>query len=541
MKDRNSQLKESLGRMTPVKEAKEVHNLPKYDTTNRQGHGAYKIGDELRLISMLNTLKIEPQFYRSENETIQELRDLVEKVGLKDPYFLAQCIVYSRCMGEGMRSINHLAAALAAPYFSGQPWAKRFYSFWNKKLQKGGCIFRPDDMSEIKDAFVALNKVKLTNPMRKGFANAIENMDAYSIFKYKKAIINIANLVHPDVKVSTATIEVNGKSYKAIDALMKGMSVSADTWEHAQSDAGQAVAQAVKEGKLSKAKAQEVLKEAKNDNWESLLKDGKLGILAAIRNLRNMMQSPRSEVIDLVSNLVSDGDAIRKGKVMPYQMDLAAEVLRTEFNTQYSRQLINSLEKGLELSTPNLAEALPGRNLVIIDCSGSMSTRVYDSVTKRRMSSRCVDKAALIGAMIAKSTNADIIRFGSRAEWFKYNLRSSVFDIAHSIASCSMGGTNLASAFNLIMTENRSYDRIFILSDNECNSGCQAGAYANYIKRVNSPYIYSVDLAAYSTTSMKNNGKVNYYYGYGQSMFTDIASKEFNPQMHIDKIRKIEI
>lgn len=541
MKDRNSQLKESLGRMTPVKEAKEVHNLPKYDTTNRQGHGAYKLDDELRLISMLNTLKIEPQFYRSENETISELRDLVEKIGLKDPYFLAQCIVYSRCVGEGMRSINHLAAALAAPYFSGQPWAKRFYSLWDKKSQMGGCIFRPDDMAEIKDAFEALNKVTLTNPMKKGFANVIERLDTYSIFKYKKAIIDITNLVHPNVKVSKANVEIDGKSYKAIDALMKGLSVSADTWEHAQSDAGQIVAKAVKEGKLSKAKAEGVLKEAKNDNWESLLKDGKLGILAALRNLRNMMQSPRPEVIKLVSNLVSNGDAIRKGKVMPYQIDLAAEVLKSEFNDSYTRQLIVSLEKGLELATPNLAEALPGRNLVIVDCSVSMSTRIYDSATKKPINRTCADKAALIGAMIAKSTNADIIRFGSDAKWFKYNLNSSVFNIAHSIANYSMSCTNLASAFRLITRTNKVYDRIFILSDNECNSEYQARAYAGYIRKVNSPYIYSVDLAAYGTTPLKNNGKVNYYYGYGYSMFTDIASKEFNPKMHIDKIRKIKI
>ena len=118
MKVRNLQLKEALGRMTTPEIQKELDNIPAPDTTNVCGHEAYSLDDELRLIAMLNTLKLEPQFYRSENDTMRELRDLIEKIGLKDPYFVAQAIVYSRCVGEGMRSINHLAAALVAPFIA---------------------------------------------------------------------------------------------------------------------------------------------------------------------------------------------------------------------------------------------------------------------------------------------------------------------------------------------------------------------------------------------------------------------------------------
>lgn len=541
MKDRNAQLKQTLHNMPSVERVRESHNVPKPNAKNRCGHEAYKLEDELRLISMLNTLKLEPQFYRSENETIRELRDLIERIALKDPYFVAQCIVYSRCVGEGMRTINHLAAALLAPFVAGKEYAKRFYGKWDKKAQKGGCIFRADDMNEIKCAFEALNKTVLTNSMKKGFANVIESLDTYSIFKYKRQIIDIANLVHPVVKNAKATVEFDGKEYKAIDALMKGLNISADTWEVAQVTAGQEVAKAVKEGKLSEAKAKEILSEAKNDNWEGLLKDGKLGILAAVRNLRNMLKSPRPEVINMLAELVSDGEKIRKGKVMPYQLDQAAEVILTEFNEIEARTLLSALENGLEKAVPNLAEALPGRNLVIVDCSGSMYARMRDTNTGKLTSSTCCKKAGLIAAMIAKSTNADIIQFGSNAKWFEYNPNNSLFTLANAISNRDMGGTYLASAFDLITRENKSYDRIFILSDNECNCGNQAKAYTNYIRKVSSPYIYSVDLASYGTTPLKNSGKVNYYYGYGYNMFTDIASKEFNPSMHIDKIRKIEI
>ena len=166
----------------------EANSIPTEDTVNIQGHAAYSIDDELRLIAMLNTLKLEPQYYRSENETMRELRDLIERIGLKDPYFVCQAIKYSRCMRDGMRSINHLAAALISPFISGKDYAKRFYGLYNKKTQEGGCIFRPDDMSEIKEVYNALNKGTLSNAMKKGFAKAIEALDTYQLGKYKSSV-----------------------------------------------------------------------------------------------------------------------------------------------------------------------------------------------------------------------------------------------------------------------------------------------------------------------------------------------------------------
>lgn len=153
----------------------ESQNIPSEDTVNRQGYAAYSLSDELRMISMLNTLNLEPQYYRSESETMKELRDLIERIGSKDPYFVAQAIVYSRCMRDGMRSINHLGAALLAPFASKQEWAKRFYGPFDKKNKKGGCIYRVDDMSEIKDVFSALNKSALTNSMKKGLLKLLRD------------------------------------------------------------------------------------------------------------------------------------------------------------------------------------------------------------------------------------------------------------------------------------------------------------------------------------------------------------------------------
>ena len=548
MKERNGQLKSSLGAMAPKERVVAANSIPKENTTNRQGYKAYSLDDELRLLSMLNTLKLEPQFYRSENQTMRELRDLIERIALKDPYFVAQAIVYSRCVGEGMRSINHLAAALLAPFISGEEYAKRFYGLWDKKNQRGGCIFRVDDMSEIKDVYSALNKSTLSNSMKKGFKKVLETLDTYQLAKYKNTVIDIANLVHPKSSLSTAMITTsNGEKMRTLDALMHGITVSADTWEVAQSEAGQEVAKAVKEGKLSAEKAAEVLKEAKNDNWETLLLDGKLPILAALRNLRNMLKSPRTSVIEAVCALVSDAKKIREGKVMPYQIDYAYEVVKMEFGSTYEgRTVMQALHTGYEYSVPNLASVMPGKTCVMVDCSGSMHTYCNNGNQRTTIQSTASEKAGLIAATIAKATNADIIRFGSHAEFYAYDPNNSVFDLGRKIGKDNMGGTCISAAFDLIRSRKRAYDRIILLSDNECNARSYwsgdwvSGAYKNYVHDVANPYVYAVDLAAYGTVPVSGN-KVSYYYGYGFAMFEDIASKEFNPAQHIEKVRKIVI
>lgn len=547
MKERNTQLKNALGAMASKETVKAVAAIPTENAKNRQGCAAYSLSDELRLISMLNTIKLEPQFYRSENQTMRELRDLIERIGLKDPYFVAQAIVYSRCLGEGMRSVNHLAAALLAPFISGKEYAKRFYGLWDKKEKKGGCIYRVDDMSEIKDVYAALNKSTLSNSMKKGFAAVLEALDTYQLAKYKDTVIDMANLTHPKSALSKAEIVVDGKKMKVIDALMKGITVSADTWEVANSEAGQEVSKAVKAGKLTKAEAEVTLANAKNDNWEAMLTEGKLGILAAIRNIRSMLKSPRKEVIDALCKLVSNGQAIRDGKIMPYQIDYAYEVVKKEFsNSADGRRVMEALLKGYEYAVPNLAEALPGRTCVMVDCSGSMNTYCSQAGQRSNIASTAAEKAGLIAATIAKATNADVVRFGSYAEFYSYDPNESVFSLGRKIGHDNMGGTSIPSAFDLIHNAKRQYDRIILLSDNECNArgywsgNWVSGAYKKYVHDVANPYVYAVDLAAYGTTPIAGD-KVNYYFGYGFAMFEDIASKEFNPSAHIEAIRKIVI
>lgn len=555
MKSRNAQLQATLGAIAPKERIVAANSVPKEDTVNLQGHAAYALPDELRLVSMLNTLKLQSQFYKSDNDQMKELRDLIEKIGLRDPKFVAQAIVYSRCLGEGMRSINHLAAALVAPFISGQEYAKRFFGAFDKKGKKGGTIFRMDDMSEIKDAWFALGQKGLPASMRKGFASVLENADTYQLAKYKNTVIDISNLVHPNSKLSKAEVEVEFEGQKvkmkALDAIMKGIAVAADTWETTQSEAGQIVAKAVREGKLDKQEAEKVLAEAKADNWEGLLKDGKLGVLAALRNIRNMMKNPRQEMIEAWCKLITDPAKVRQALILPIHFDLAYDVVDNEFGqNKYANKVRQALQDGYIAALPNLAAAFPGKTLIVVDNSGSMGgfpvsdgkTAVhysYSGYSKRTQTAGY--KAGLIAATFAAATGGDIIQFGGSAHWFQYDKNENVFSLAKKVCTASDGWTNPHAAFELITRERKAYDRIIFISDNEVNGRVTSTAYKEYVRRVCDPYVYGIDLCSYGTTPLKRDGKVQYFFGYGPSMYESIASSEFNPAEHIEKIRAIEI
>ena len=232
----NNQIHKIMSRFNPTKTT---------GTTNLAGGMAYKESNEMQLVSLLLTSFGGDKFYEKSNDVFSRLDSLIASC---DKLFCAKAIVYARTI-FGMRTISHYAASVLAKYIGGETWAKDFY---NK------VIWRPDDITEIVACHLG-RKQKLTNAMKKGFASVIESLDTYLLAKYKKSIIDIANLVHPNPMNSTATIvDAEGKTVKVLDALMHGITVTADTWEAAQSEAGQEVAKAVKEGKLTKDEAEKV-------------------------------------------------------------------------------------------------------------------------------------------------------------------------------------------------------------------------------------------------------------------------------------------
>lgn len=507
------------------------------EVVNKQGGLGIQFKPEMELVSLLAT-GLDGRFYEKENERETRLINLIKEVGKKDPELVAKSLVYARTV-MGQRSVTHVGAVAALKVLAGNPLGTRFFTKRDKKENKGGIVFRLDDMLEIVSYYFLRNPGKpLPNSIKRGFKRALETADAYELAKYQgkgKAVtlIDLVNMVHP---------KPSEKMQETFKQLMKGELKQFNTAEDKNTKSGQEVAEKLKSGKITKAEAEVELKEAKAENWKELIVDGTLGYLALLRNLRNIVEQTTDEVFKLALNMLTDEKRVRKSLVFPHQIDIAFEVLLAEGNfTNASRKtkLLEAVNKAYELAIPNLTELFTfGRTAVVIDTSGSMTSSV--SLGQKRINSRAVDKAALIGATLAKGIGADMYHFSTSCEQLTYNPLDTVNTIKNVVINRSYGGgTNFDTIFRTLKGK---YDRVFVISDMQGgDSILRNSSYQTYVKTNGQPFIYSVDLCGYGTTMFKQNEKLINLFGYGSDIYEMVKKAEINPEQILKEIRAIEI
>jgi hypothetical protein len=440
---------------------------PKTLTSNLAGGQAYKQSNELELVSILLTSFITDQFYRSSNDTLDRLKELLDKV---DPKFAAKAAIFARDK-FGMRSITHALAAELTSRSSGMEWSKNFYD---------KVVIRVDDMTEIMSYYLEnktdKRKPKFPNALKKGFASAFNRFDNYQLAKYRSEnkevkLIDVVNLVHP---------VPNSLNKEALSKLVSGDLRSTDTWESKLSKAGQ------------EASNEEELGQLKADAWGELLTTRKIGYFALLRNLRNILnQAP--QYVGLACDILTDEKMIKTSRILPFRFKTAYDEINTNYGyapSKETRDIMVALDKALGISVSNVP-VFDGDTLVVLDVSGSMSGKPAEI-------------ASLFGAILAKSNNCDVMTFATNAKYVNYNPNDSVISIKDSFKFTG-GGTNFKDIF---LKANRKYDRIVILSDMQgwIGNTSPISEFNLYKKKFGvTPYVYSWDLAGYSTMQFPEN------------------------------------
>lgn len=497
---------------------------------NHQGGSGYKYDPKNELVAILAT-GLENKYYEKVGEREQRLANVIAEVAKTDKTFVAKALVYARTV-MGQRTVTHFGAVDLAKALSGDELGARFFSKRARKENKGGIIFRLDDMLEITACYQARNPGKpLSNAIKKGFKSALESADEYELAKYQAgsrdiSLVDIVNLVHP--KPSEKMAPVFAK-------LMKGELKQFNTVEDKNTKAGQEVAAKVKAGEITKDEAVKVLAEAKEDNYAELIATRKIGYLALLRNLRNILKTgAKADVVKGACELLMDEKMIKQSLVFPHQIDLALEIMLDEFGASKAKPFIKALDTAYELAIPNLTELFTGgKTAVVFDSSGSMSSQIK-LANKNAGSEAAIAKAALIAATLAKGIDADVYHFADRCAEIKFNPLDSVNTLKNQFLS-KQGSVGYGTAFNSIMrTLNGKYDRVFVISDMQGADSLDSKTYSN-------THIYSVDICGYGTTMFKPGNKVYKIYGYSADIYELIKRVEVNPAALIEEINKIEI
>jgi len=474
------------------------------DTQNLAGGDAYAQDPKLQLVSILLTSFVQDKFYRTAQDEMAIVADLV-RLHKVDPLFAAKAAVFAR-NEFGMRSITHVLAGDLAANVKGEQWTKRFYEH---------VVRRPDDVTEILSYYKKVYGKPLPNSLKKGLALALAGFSEYQLAKYQGknkglALVDVVNLTHP-------------KANAALTALMTGTLKPADTWEVALTQAGQ------------KAETDADKAELKMEAWGRLLRENKLGYMAILRNLRNISQQADLETMALAAKRLTNVDAIKKSLVLPFRFVTAMDTVGADL----PRTLQVALAEALEISLNNVPE-LPGKSLVAIDVSGSMMGGWHWG---EKSTQSPISIAATLGAALYKKQDADIILFDGKATYIKdVNPMDSMATISKYIKEKARGGsTNFHSIFQMA---NKAYDRIFILSDMQGWDGgykTPERDYKEYCRRFSAtPYLYSFDLTGYSTTQFPQN-KVFALAGFSDKIFDIMDTLEQDREALVHAIEKIEI
>lgn len=467
-----------------------------HKTTNIAGGSAYKMTPELELVSSLLTSFLEDKFYQTGK---QRQLNITKQVQAVDPLFAAKASIYAR-NEFGMRSVSHVVAADIAAHVKGEEWTKRYFD----KI-----IHRPDDMLEILALYYGTGKKNEPAALKKGFAAALGRFDEYQLAKYRGStksvkLVDVVNLVHP-------------AHTEAIRKLVHDELRNQDTFEAKLSKAGQSGEE------LAKGKA-----------WAEMVRSGKLGYFALLRNLRNIVEEA-PEVTDQAIRQLTDGRAIRKSLVLPFRFLTAAEEI-SKLNGQAAKKMLMGISQALDISAENVPR-FKGETLIAIDGSGSMQGPT-------------IEKAVLFGAMLVKSSMADVMLWDTDTYPLNCNPADSVISIAQQIArTARFGGTDISVPFR---EATRAYDRIVILTDEQSWGHSAYGYYGNsgttgpqaleaYRKRTGAnPMTYNWDLAGYGSLQFPEN-HVATLAGWSDKVFDIMKLVETDKKALVHTIEAVEI
>lgn len=279
-------------------------------------------------------------------------------------------------------------------------------------------IQRPDEITEFLALYWKDCKRPLSKQIKVGIAKTFNKFDAYQFAKWdsKNSPIRIRDamfLVHPKPE--------NEGQAKLFEMIANDTLPAPDTWEVALSAGAD-----------------------KRETFERLLRERKLGALALLRNLRNMIQS--RVPVELISSSLLE---MKAEKVLPFRFVAAA---------RHAPVYKSELEKAMFRCIANIPK-MSGKTALLVDVSASMDFGISRKSDMDRMD------AAIGLAILANEvfTDLDIYSFSEETVLIP---KARGFALGSAIRN-SQGhwGTRLGKAVSTV--NSRGYDRIIVFTDEQ--------------------------------------------------------------------------
>ena len=323
---------------------------------NYEGAKAYTLTPEMELYSAVATTMLNDSYYEKTDTRLDRIKTLI---GQANPVFVAKLAVYVREQLY-LRSAPVMLLSELAKIHNGDDLVGKAV---------GRAVQRPDEITELLAYYQLTNQRtgvkklnRISKQMQKGLATAFNKFDEYQFAKYERAtavkLRDALFLVHPKAK---------GDAQQAVfDKIVNGTLTTPYTWETELSTLGQT---------RFKTEAEKTV--AVRDKWEELIASGRLGYMATLRNLRNMLEVGISGThVEMVCALLSSEKAIRNAKQLPFRFLSAYRELKA-LPLGHVPMVLEALEDTVYASVLNLRGFGADTNVVVAcDVSSSMQKAV---------------------------------------------------------------------------------------------------------------------------------------------------------------------
>ena len=412
---------------------------------NYEGAKAYAMTPELELYTAVVTASLSDTFYEKQDERTDRIAQLIGKVS---PEFVARLAVYTRTEMH-LRSIPLLLLVELAKIHNGDDLVAR-------AVEK--TVLRADEIMELLMCYQWRNPSndarkklgKLSRQIQNGLQRAFNHFDEYQFAKYDRDNLEVKLrdalfLVHPKAK--------DEQQQALFDKIVNRQLEVPYTWETELSALGQ-----------QKFESEELKQKAVREKWEELINSGKLGYMALMRNLRNMLQADISLLeMQKVASRLADPEQVSKSKQLPFRYLSAYREIR-QVNSVYTAKILSALESAVKASVENLKGFDANTHVLLAaDVSGSMQRPV-----SAKSSVQNFDIGILLSILL-KSKCESVVSgmFGDR--WKVLNLPQDNI-LANTLEMHRREGevgysTNGYKVIDYLVKENLRMDKVMIFTD----------------------------------------------------------------------------
>lgn len=323
-------------------------------------------------------------------------------------------------------------------------------------------IQRPDELGEFVSMYWADKKQPLSNQVKRGLASAFDKFNEYQFAKWNK---NNAAVKLRDVLFLTHAKPKSLTQAALFKRIADQELATPETWETELSAGAD-----------------------KGETFTRLMLEKKLGAMAFLRNLRNMVQSGVSE-----SLIRSYATSVNTDRVLPFRFLAAARIV-PQFEDMLEAMMLRSLESH---------EKLPGKTVLLIDVSGSMfGPKVSEKSDLDRF-----DAAAAL-AILAREICEEVEIYSFSTNTVRIPPRRGMALVEAIKNSQQHGGTATGFAVRSI-NANTKYDRCIIFTDEQSRDVIPQPKGIGYIINVAS-YEHGIGNGAWTTITGMSEAVIDY-------------------------------